>query len=190
MKRLLFLFLLISTSLSWSQEEIRVFTWEDAQHANPDSVFALNCSKMKWETIPQELEKFKQLRYLDLSKNKLSELPEFFSAFGHLKTIDLTKNDILNFPVIFCKMPNLQKIHLSRNKMESIPSCIQYITALKLLDIWDNPISSLPDELALLKNLVAVDMRGIMLSFNFQEKWTKLMPDVKWYFDSPCHCID
>lgn len=173
-----------------AQETTKIFKWEDALKANPDSVFAIDASKLKWQQVPEELKQFKQLRFLNLSKNKIKELPEFIAEFKWLKVLDLTKNELFLFPVQLCKMNQLQKIHLSRNKIESIPACIQYMAELRVLDIWDNPITSLPEEVTKLEKLEAVDMRGIMLTPEFQEKWLKQMPDVKWYFDAPCHCVN
>ena len=46
------------------------------------------------------------------------------------------------------------------------------------------------DELLKLQKLKAVDMRSIMLSPGFQSKWQDRMPQVTWYFDAPCHCVD
>lgn len=191
MNKLLFVCLLILASeCVQAQNSTKIFSWENALKANPDSVFAIDASKLKWTEIPEDLKKFKLLRYLNLSKNKLVSLPDFIADLMELKTIDLTKNEFISFPIQLCKMKQLQKIHLSRNKIDMIPTCIGYISELRVLDLWDNPINSLPDELMNLKKLTAVDMRGIMLSADFQNKWIKKMPEVKWFFDSPCHCID
>lgn len=191
MKKLLLLFLLsFSLGQSFGQEGMKVFSWEEAIKMNPDSVFAIGASKMKWENVPDEMKAFSSLRYLNLSKNKLVTIPDYLSGFSKLKVLDLTKNQLLSFPVVLCKMPQIQKLHLARNKIEMVPSCIQYMTGLKVLDIWDNPLTSLPEEFALLGNLTAVDMRGIMLAADFQEKWMKRMPNVKWFFETPCHCVD
>ncbi len=191
MKKLLLLFLLsFSIGGITAQEGVKIYTWEEALKVNPDSVFAIDASKMKWDNVPDEMKAFTALRYLNVSKNKLTTIPEYFATFSRLKVLDLTKNQILSFPIVLCKMPQIQKLHLARNKIEMIPSCIQYMNELKVLDIWDNPLSGLPEEFALLGNLVAVDMRGIMLPADFQEKWIKRMPQVKWYFEVPCHCVD
>lgn len=191
MRKLLLLFLLsLGYNIAFTQESLKILTWDEALSMNPDSVYAIDASKMKWEIVPDEMKVFTSLRYLNLSKNKLVSIPEYFSTFSNLKVLDLTKNQLLSFPVVLCKMPQVQKLHVARNKIEMIPSCIQYMSGLKILDIWDNPITSLPEEFALLGNLTAVDMRGIMLAGDFQEKWIKRMPNVKWYFEVPCHCVD
>ena len=111
-------------------------------------------------------------------------------VFKSLKTLDVTKNNIDNSPIVVCQMPKLQKLHLARNKISSLPACIGYLTDLRVLDIWDNPINILPEEILSLKKLEAVDMRSIMLGPQFQQKWQESMPQVKWYFDPPCHCVE
>lgn len=190
MQRWLVLFCLIWQITCNAQDTLRVFSWESALNANRDSVFAIDASQLKWEVIPAELYEFKQLRFLNLSKNKLSELPLALGELKQLKVLDATKNKITSSPIVICQLPNLRKLHLARNKISSLPACIGFLSELTVLDIWDNPIGELPDELLKLQKLKAVDMRSIMLSPGFQSKWQDRMPQVTWYFDAPCHCVD
>jgi len=190
MKLLPVLIFLCLTNLSFAQDTLKIYRWEQVQKANPDTILAIDASKLKWEQIPAKLYTFKNLKYLNLSKNKLAELPNEMGVFKALKTLDVTKNEIDNAPIVICQMPKLQKLHLARNQISSLPACIGYLSELKVLDIWDNPINTLPEEISNLKKLEAVDMRSIMLGPHFQQKWQEGMPQVKWYFDPPCHCVE
>jgi Leucine-rich repeat (LRR) protein len=190
MKLLHVLIFLCITKFSLSQDSLRIYRWETVQKANPDTIFAIDASKLKWEEVPEKLYSFKNIRYLNISKNKLKELPLEMGVFKSLKTLDATKNDLENAPIVICQMPKLQKLHLARNSISSLPACIGYLTDLKILDIWDNPINSLPEEVLKLQKLQAVDMRAIMLGPEFQKRWQEGMPQVKWYFDPPCHCVE
>jgi Leucine-rich repeat (LRR) protein len=190
MKLLPVLIFLCINKISFSQDTLRIYRWESIQKANPDTIFGIDASKLKWEEVPEKLYTFKNIKYLNISKNKLQELPLEMGVFKSLKTLDATKNELVNSPIVICQMPKLQKLHLARNGISSLPACIGYLSDLKILDIWDNPINSLPEEVLNLKKLVAVDMRAIMLGPKFQQRWLEGMPQVKWYFDPPCHCVE
>lgn len=190
MKLLPALIFLCISNLSFSQDTLKIYRWELVQRANPDTIYGIDASKLKWDQIPKKMYAFKNLKYLNLSKNKLTELPMEMAVFKSLKTLDATKNKIEDTPIVICQMPKLQRLHLARNKISSLPSCIGYLTDLKILDIWDNPINSLPEDVLNLKKLEAVDMRAIMLGPHFQQRWQEAMPQVKWYFDPPCHCVE
>jgi Leucine-rich repeat (LRR) protein len=183
------IFLCLANCLS-AQDTLKIYRWEQVQKANPDTILAIDASKLKWDRIPEKLYSFKNLKYLNISKNKLEELPHEMGVFKELKTLDATKNEINQSPIVICQMPKLQRLHLARNEISSLPACIGYLSELKVLDIWDNPINVLPEELLNLKKLEAVDMRSIMLGPQFQQRWLEGMPQVKWYFDAPCHCVE
>ncbi len=190
MKLLLAIIFLYASNTLFAQDTLKIYRWEAIQKANPDTILAIDASKLKWEQIPEKLYSFKNLKYLNISKNKLKELPLEMGVFKSLKTLDVTKNDLENAPIVICQLPKLQKLHLARNKISSLPACIGYLSELRVLDIWDNPINVLPEEVANLKKLEAVDMRAIMLGPHFQQRWQESMPHVKWYFDPPCHCVE
>lgn len=191
MNRTLVLCLLLWISGAvFAQDSLRIYTWEEALAApNKDSVFRIDASKRKWETVPAELFAFKNLRYLDLSKNKLKELPAEMSVFTKMRGLDLTKNAFEVFPLTICPLTQMRKLLLARNQIASIPSCIGYFTELTSIDLWDNPLKTLPTEFSQLKSLRTVDLRGILFSAAFQEKWQTAMPGVKWEFDPPCNCV-
>lgn len=174
----------------FSQDTLNIIPWEQAVKMPVDSVFAIDASHQKWDSLPSELYRFTQLKYLDISKNKLVELPNELRAFQQLRVLDASRNKLSGAPVAVCQLSHLKRLHIGRNNYSSLPACIGYLTELAVLDIWDNPIGSLPEELLKLTHLKKVDMQGIMLSPSFQDRWVKAMPNVKWYFDAPCHCVE
>lgn len=189
MKFLLAITFLLSFNGLFAQDSLRIYKWDEVQKANPDTIYAIDASKLKWEILPENLFSFKNLKYLNISKNKLKELPLTMNVFKKLKTLDATKNKLQD-AVVICQLTKLQKVHLARNEISKLPSCIGYLSELKVLDIWDNPLSGLPEEVFSLKKLEYVDMRSIMFGPQFQTKWIEGMPNVKWYFDPPCHCVE
>lgn len=178
---LLFLF-------SGNSQEQKTYTWNELNGVHPDSVLALDCSKMKWKELPKELFQYKQLRYLNISKNELTELPDAFGELDSLRVIDCSRNKISAMGWI-CQFPHLKRIHASRNQISNLPECIGNLHQLTVLDLWDNPIERLPESLVKCAALKTVDLRGILFNLNFQEAWMIKMPDTKWFFDAPCNCV-
>jgi Leucine-rich repeat (LRR) protein len=185
---LILCFLLAFASASISQ--LKTYTWESAKKASPDTIYSLDCSGLKWTEVPQELLRFTQLQKLDISKNKLKSLPDEFNVFAEMRIFDCSKNKIDTELVFLCSWLKIEKLLLGKNNFSSVPSCIGFCQQLTALDLWNNPIESLPNDLIKCQNLIAVDMRGISFSPGFQQTWLKQMPTVKWFFDSPCNCLD
>lgn len=192
MKKLFALFFLISLRLTvlGQDENITIYTWLEVQSANPDTIFGISFEKLKLESIPPELARFKNLRILDLQKNKLKEIPDFISDFTQLEKLNLEKNLLEYFPIQVCRIKSITHLALSRNYFETVPECIGELTSLVYLDFYDTPIRTLPQSLEYLKNLKEVDFSGIKFSPGFQKSWTARLPNVKLIFDAPCDCME
>ena len=168
-----------------------IYKWDDLPiNVDADTIYGLNLSKMRLDSVPSNLSKFSNLIFLDLSKNKLKELPTFIGELQKLKELNLAKNKLDKLPIELCKMKNLERLILNRNFIGSLPSCIEYTSALKYIDLWDNPIRSLPESFERLENLEEVDLSGIRFSPKFQESWLAKMPNVKFVFDEACDCMN
>ena len=92
--------LLLLTERSFAQADFRVYTWNEVKNCSPDTIYALSLRKMKLDSLPAALARFKKLEYLDISYNKLKSLPLFLADLGHLKEIDFSKNKFSDFPEI------------------------------------------------------------------------------------------
>ena len=76
------LFLLLAFSRSFfGQWDVKVYSWETAKLASPDTIFCITFSKSKLKILPEELKAFNQLKHLDLSKNDYVDLREFVHGF-------------------------------------------------------------------------------------------------------------
>ena len=171
-------------------QEFRMFTsLEEAATVHPDSVFRLDLSKNKLQTVPAEIYVFKNLRELNLSQNKFTSLPdEFF--LPNLQILNLEKNNIDTFSNSICQNTKLQYLYMGKNDVAVIPECIGNLTELVWFDIWFNPIRELPMSMTNLKKLRHLDMRGVTFSNDFQKKWSTLLPWVKIEFDLGCDCAN
>lgn len=171
------------------QDSLRTYTWAEALNTDPDSVFSLSLEKMKLETLPAELMRFKNLRKLDLSKNKLSKLPENIGELAQLEELNLAKNNLDLFPLELCQLTNLRRLILNRNNFSMIPDCIRYLQHLQYLDLWDTPIQTFPEAFTDMHELKNLDVRGLRFSPAFQEKWLARLTWMKIEFEEPCDCM-
>ena len=184
--------LFAQTPAAWKDEldEVKVYTWEEAKSADPDTIYGISLSKLKLEELPSELSKFKNLRVLNLHRNKLTKLPDFICEFKNLEDLTVSRNKLELFPLQVCRMPSIKRLVLNQNFFENIPDCIGFSTELRYLDLYDTPIRSLPNSLTELKHLEEIDFSGIRFGPTFQENWIGLLPNVKLIFDAPCDCME
>jgi len=192
MKKLFVLFLAISIQsfALLANKPIKVYSWEEALNANPDSVFAISFERLKIDTLPQALRAFKNIQKLDLSKNKLTNLPDFIKDFENLTELNLNKNKFSIFPIQICSMKKLEKLILSRNNFTQIPECIQYADNLNYLDLSDTPVGSFPEAFVLMTNLKTLSLHGIAYPPSFHVRWKERLPWMRIEFDSPCNCME
>ncbi len=160
----------------------------ETKTVSPDSVYRLDLSKQKLETVPKEVFKFKNLRELYLNKNKLSQLPHQFKNLKHLKVLDLSKNKFQVFPTQLCSVTSIKQLFLGRNNIQYIPECIGQLVNLEILDLWLNPIDGLPRSISKLKKLKVIDLRGVNFSSTTQAVIQALIPWAKVEFDKGCDC--
>lgn len=192
MKKLFALIFIFNTWVYFSQkvDTIRYYSLEEAKTVHSDSVFAIRISKKKLNSIPKEIQFYRNLRHLDLSKNKLTELPEFIGLMSNLIDLDLGKNKFTSFPTELCKLSNLRRLVLNQNQFTHISECIGNLENLNYFDLWDTPLETFPNAFMTMKNLKSIDMRGVLYGPTYQQKWTKSLHWVKIEFDAPCDCME
>jgi Leucine-rich repeat (LRR) protein len=182
--------LLLSNALFSQEPGLRIFSWEEAKGASPDTVYAISFSKQKLTTLPDDLARFANLKHLDLGKNKLDALPDFVGTFSKLDYLDLSKNELSVFPVEICRLSSLKVLVINRNTFDQIPECIGYLKDLEELDLWDTPVMNFPTSLTNLKNLKRIDLQGVKYGPTFQKQFRESLPWVKIEFDPPCDCME
>lgn len=191
MRRLYVLFLLLAFSRSFfGQWDVKVYSWETAKLASPDTVFGITFSKSKLKVLPEELKAFNQLKYLDLSKNDLTDLPAYIGDLDSLIYLDISKNDFSIFPVEICRLSNLSTFVANRNSFSELPECIGYCKKLSVIDLWSTPVASFPKSFSELKSLKMLDLQGNRYSPTFHRKLIETLPWVNIKLDPPCDCME
>ena len=160
------LFFLVSSFSLFAQEDF-VYKSLDTALENPDQVYQLQLRRKVFTAFPKELNKFSNLKVLDLSKNKIKAFPDSLAFLSNLKTL-----------------------HLSRNQIELIPATIALLKSLEELDLWNNYIDELPEELTHLKNLRMLDIRGVALNYSKYNTYLEMMKGVELFISEPCDCME
>ena len=145
----------------------QTLSWTEALKQDPLSVKALDCSGLKWDSIPQQLLLYRNLEYLDLSKNKIQTLPD---DFMHLEA--------------------LKKLNLDRNDITKIPEQISNLQLLQSLDLYANAIEDFGEGLFSLSNLKVLNLEGVMYGTVFAKSFVAKLPHTKVLMDPPCKCLD
>lgn len=193
MKKLVAIFLLLficESHFVFAQTERKIYTWEIAKIANPDTIVAITFEKDKLDSLPAELNKFTSLKELYLGKNKLSTLPDYISDFKNLEILDLSRNNFSEFPTQVYNLKELKKLILNRNDFTTLTYRLGNLTKLEYLDLWATPVSAFPEEITNLKNLKLIDVRGVLHGPQYQKKWKEKLSWVKIEFDAPCNCLE
>jgi len=183
-------FLFITINCYAQKSEYKIFSFDQVKEANADTIFALNLSHMKLDSVPKELARFTQLQYLDLSKNKLSKLPDFLADLEALKIIDISKNKFDIFPLVLTRVDSLTVLRANRNQFDRLPESIGYCKNLEVVDFWETPIMSIPESFYALPKLKKIDLQGIKYSPTFQKKLKERLPNVEILLDPPCDCME
>lgn len=188
-KNILWIFSLLIACSSFAQKD-KVFSWEDAQKQDPLTVTHISFKGTKLSEIPAELERYKNLQFLDLSKTKLKDLSFFEKLeFDSLKVLKIERNKMKQVPIALCRLINLEELWAYDNLFTDLPTCIGNLKKLKIIDLSDNMIENLPDELTKLKHLESLYLNGMILDKYFQEKWSDKLPNVTIEFGQPCDCL-
>jgi Leucine-rich repeat (LRR) protein len=189
-KYALFFLVLLNFFSSHASDSLKIYPWDEAKQLDPSLVFGISFEKLKLDSLPAELARFKNVQYLNLSKNKLHKLPDFMRDFDSLKVLDLHKNNFTVFPMQICAYQQIEKLILSRNDFEQIPECIQYLRKLNYLDLSDTPVSAFPEAFVSMPQLKTLVLHGLAYPPSFHAKWKERLPWMRIEFDPPCHCLE
>lgn len=191
MKRRFALIFLIISDLCFAQAPtLKIYSWSEARFANPDTIQAISFEKMKLDSLPSELWKFTQLRYLNLDKNQLTDLPAEFALLQQLTELSISKNKLSFLPLVTCRLPHLRKLNASRNRIESIPNQIEFCSHLEELDFYDNLISDFGIGIFNLSELKTLNIEGVMYGTNFADDLKRKLPQTRILLDPPCKCLN
>ncbi|KAI1901335.1 hypothetical protein AGOR_G00033250 [Albula goreensis] len=107
------------------------------------------------EQLPQNLFYSQDLTHLNLKHNFLCPGPSLdqLQRFFNLRSLNLSSNHLGQFPLAVCGLPALTELNLSCNYLSSVPRAVGTMRSLQTLLLDGNCLSSLPEELGDLGHL-------------------------------------
>ncbi len=113
---------------------------------NVAGIEGLNLTYCLIDTLPDEIGRLSELKYLSLRLNYLSSLPDALSHLDSLEVLDLSNNHLRMIPASLADMRKLKKINLANDEVEkeygpldafrSAPMCLNHID-------WETDTASL-----------------------------------------------
>ncbi len=196
-KKIIFVFLLSAYAINVSAQSLldsltltqqKVYKDLNIALSQPDSVFALDLSRKKLKTVPEELKKLPNLQWLKLDRNNLKEVPSWIGDLTSLQYLDLSNNNLVELPASIGQLENIYYLGLNRNLIENLPHEIGNMKNLQVVEMWDNELEAIPEEMKNLHNLQILELRGILFSNDEQLQIETLLPDTKVFFSPSCNC--
>ncbi|XP_041981265.1 leucine-rich repeat-containing protein 58 [Aricia agestis] len=142
------------------------------------------------QKLPESLNKFSNLRMLDVSNNRLTSLPDVFkycpltslrakhnyltneslpkcfsASKNTLKELNLSGNKFNFFPEQILDLSSLRFLYLAANKIVNISKDVWKLNGLQVLSMAGNQLTEVPDSVGALKSLQA-----LVLNDNFIEQ--------------------
>ena len=141
----------------------------------------------KYQEIPADIKKLKNLKSLTIKRAALNALPDWLDQLA-ITSLDLTKNRLTEIPPVVFRMTGLEKLYLGNNKITNLPPEIEHLQQLKELELWANEIADIPIELQNIPNLELLDLRSITYNANEQAYIRGLLPNTDVKLSLPCNC--
>ncbi|XP_033897698.3 PH domain leucine-rich repeat-containing protein phosphatase 2-like [Acipenser ruthenus] len=127
------------------------------------SVVDLSCESL--EEVPECLFYSQDITHLNLRNNFMrpdrTEGLHSLNRFSQIKSLNLSHNRLGSFPESLCEILTLTELNLSCNGIRSLPAQIENLHSLQTLSLDGNHLSLLPEELGGLSQLSSLG-----LSFN------------------------
>ena len=156
--------------------------------ARGELVLAIDLSRNKLKSLPEELRQFKDLRYLLLNRNRLRDLPDWLPELKQLQALILDHNRFDDFPEVLLDVPHLEQLSIGENYLRAIPLDIDHMQGLQYLSFWGNVLASFPASLGDLSNLKVLDLLHNEMTVDEQEMLKALLPEVQLTMSQPCNC--
>lgn len=131
----------------------------------PDSVYRLELTTQRLESVPKEVEQMKNLSDANFSYNNLKKIDKEILNRPNLENLDLRKNNIQRISKDLFEATTLISLNISYNELSKIPNGIDQLALLEELDLSHNHIRKISKDFSILKRIKVID-----LSFNEIEK--------------------
>lgn len=104
------------------------------------SISRLGLSENEFETIPDCVYKFRNMRKFGFFSNRITSTRNL----KDIVKVDLSNNKLESLPDQFCLLVNISWLNLSNNRLQHLPLDITRLTKLKKLCLGTNNLTELP----------------------------------------------
>ena len=153
-----------------------------------ERVLALDLSRKRLRSLPEELQSLESLRYLLLNKNRLQSLPSWLANMADLEALIADHNRFSLFPEVLMEMPQIAQLSLGENYLRGIPLDIDQMQGLQIWSLWGNVLASFPASLGNLPRLTILDLLHNEMTVDEQSTLKELLPNVEINLSEPCNC--
>jgi small GTP-binding protein len=115
-------------------------------------------------SVPEELGRLHNLRWLDLSNNQLTTVPMKLERMRDLRRLDLSDNQLKAVPTDLGRLKNLEQLALHGNQLTAVPPDLGQLSKLRALTLSYNLLTVVPMELAQLRNLLWLNLSNNQLT--------------------------
>ena len=123
-----------------------------------NKVVGLCLDNFKLEKYPDEINYFKNLRYLSLVNTGIRKLPESIKELTNLKALNIKNNNIEFLPDVITTLKRLKMLNLHNNQLRLLPDNIGNLLQLSYLDLENNLLYCVPKSFSQLKNLKVLNI--------------------------------
>ena len=153
-----------------------------------DTVTSLKVTR-KSDTLGLFLQRFPNLRELDLSHLRLKAVPAEVFQLENLSELNLSRNRIRYMPPELGQLMQLRRLVVNRNPIAYLPTTVGQLRHLEVIDAWNTLITELPLEIKALDTVLkTIDLRVVQLDDWQQERMRKLLPHTEIFFSPSCGC--
>ena len=146
------LFQIRLSSVTQEEEESHIISKLISDNLFPSGDI-LNLSEYGLNEIPKEIEKLKNLEWIDLSSNNIESIPDWFFSLDKLTFIDLSNNNLKELPLRLFFMKNLLRLDFGYNNLTKFPYWIIENNKLEILNLESCKLRKFPEALRSLKSI-------------------------------------
>jgi len=125
-----------------------------------EKIVGLSLEGLGLKTLPESVEKFTDLEYLNLRNNELTIFPESIFELKKLKRLNFENNNLRTIPKEIGDLVKLEYLNFSHNEIVKIYSRITQLPELKVLLLEDNKIDTIEFSFQKLVKLKTLNLKG------------------------------
>ncbi|XP_033217118.1 plant intracellular Ras-group-related LRR protein 4-like isoform X2 [Belonocnema kinseyi] len=111
---------------------------------NPGVVQEINARMTALSILPHSIDKFFNLKRLDIGENQLCWLPDEICVLQNLQVLIIDSCELGKLPEKIGNLDKLEEISACNNRLMELPRSMANLKNLKILDLFNNELSEIP----------------------------------------------